>query len=186
MVGVRAPAVLHYFMAYTVRQTVQKALKESQILEAGGSVEDEDLDDAIIELNVMMFEEVANGLNVGFSEVSDPEDYVTVPIWSYGWVSYTLGIRLCGLYGVDPPPTLIAKHDRATSAVEKMVVENPETYYPCILPTGWDSYGYYDRNAFFGDQGVNDILSGNNGNIRDEEGQNVENETKIETFLGNC
>ena len=174
------------FMAYTVQQTVEKALKESQILEAGGSVEDSDLEDAIIELNVMMFEEAINGLNVGFSEVSDAEDYVTVPIWAYGWVSYSLAIRLCGFYGVDAPMTLVAKHDRATQAVEKMAVSNPETYYPSTLPTGYGSSTYYRTSTFYGDQGANDLLTGSNGNLSDQEGDVIEDETINDTFLGNC
>lgn len=127
-------------------------------------------DNCIEELNDIMFQFAADGLHMGFTEVSSETDLVTVPFYAQGFVANALAIYICTEAGVMPSQTLALQYEESRRVVEKNVVNAPKRYFDENVPTGRSDAGRWDNGAYFGDQleGAHTTESGDF--IRDEEG----------------
>lgn len=170
-------------MAKTVLQIINRAMHKAKVKALGVTLSDALIENCIEELNDIMFTQAADGLHMGYTEVSTREDLVTVPFYANGFVSSLLAFYICTEAGVNPPATLVAQLENDKRAVEKNLVQNPKRYFNENLPTGASDAGIYEYGAFFGDQLDGAITTESGDFIRNEEG-NILGQTEIQEENG--
>ena len=138
-------------MAKTIKQLLDRAFSKARIKPSGADMSDAEYLDAISDANNIFFQYAADGLNIGWSEVSEVGDVVSVPFWAMNWAECVIAIHLCGEYGRPLTQELVAMADQAQRVVEKNVVSHERTYFPETLPQGGSS-GYWDSQKYFADE----------------------------------
>lgn len=118
-----------------------------------------------------MFQYAADGLHMGFTEVAEETDLVTVPFWAQGFVANALAMYICTEAGAMPSQTLVMQYEESRRVVEKNLVNAPKRYFDENVPTGGSDAGFWYDNAYFGDQ-LDGALTTESGDfIRNEEGE---------------
>lgn len=118
----------------TVMEVVSRTLRILRVLPANSAPRPADMSDAIKALNAMMRRWEANGLGLGWSDVSNPSDDMPIPPEAEEAVAYNLALRLRGEYGVVLDRDTIALAQEGLSALRRdRKVANPLEWER----TGW-------------------------------------------------
>lgn len=88
----------------TVGQIVRDALMHLGVIDANEAVEARDMSDGIRVLNMMLRRWEANGLALGWNDVSSPDDLMPSPPEADEAIGYSLAVKLRARYGVAPSP----------------------------------------------------------------------------------
>jgi hypothetical protein len=116
-------------------------------------VDENDAADAIKALNRMMRGWEAEGLSLGWSDVSRPEQEVSTPPEADEAMGAHLAMRLAPKYGKQIEPAVLAIATNGESMLRALVTSSSyeRTHYP-DLPIGQGQrFGYYGvRNGFNG------------------------------------
>jgi hypothetical protein len=160
----------------TVLRTLERGYSKISVKEAGIDLSDEEKSDGISEMNAMMWEHDADGLGVGWSDISSVNDVLPVPDWAISFVENGFAIRMAPEFGRPIDPSLIAMYEQALRVVQKNNVVIPDICYPNILPVGGDRTRRYRSGTFFIDQNKYALKAGTQGFIKDEEGTIVGSE----------
>lgn len=158
-------------MAKTVLQTINRALHKAKVKALGVELSTALKQNCIEELNDIMFQYAADGLHMGFSEVAEETDLVTVPFWAQGFVANALATYICTEAGVMPSQTLVMQYEESRRVVEKNLVNNPERYFDENVPSGGSDAGFWYNNAYFGNQLEGALTTESGDFIRNEEGE---------------
>jgi hypothetical protein len=111
-----------------VNDIVRDALGHLRVLDANGVVKPLDMRDAIRALNVMMRRIEANGLALGWSDVSEPTDELPLPPEAEEAIGYNLAVRLRAKYGCEIEPDVIQMASAGMEALRRdRLVEMPLT-----------------------------------------------------------
>ena len=86
---------------------LRDALGYLRVQDADAPVEETAARDGLRQLNMMLRRWEANGLALGWSDVADAEDVITIPAEAEQAVGYNLALRLGPRYGVDPSEDVI-------------------------------------------------------------------------------
>lgn len=134
----------------TAQSLINDALFELQINEAEQSVEAVDFETAKRYLNRMMAQFDADGISLGYTEVNNAADPITVAPGAINGMIYNLAIRLANQYNVAVTEALAANAKLGLDTMRKLSVFVTATPYPGTLPIGsgneWDSGRY---NTFY-------------------------------------
>lgn len=133
-----------------VAEVVRDALLLLRVLDATEAPEAEDMQDAIRALNLMMNTMEAEGISVGWSPVSNPDDDMPVPAETEEALTYVLAMRLRPKYGVALDPDLFQSAQDGLGNLRAQVAsaDYSRISYP-DLPVGqgqpWGAWyeGYY-------------------------------------------
>lgn len=88
----------------TVGQIVRDALMHLGVIDAHEAVEAQDMSDGIRVLNMMLRRWEANGLALGWNDVSSPDELMPSPPEADEAIGYSLAVKLRARYGVAPSP----------------------------------------------------------------------------------
>lgn len=155
-------------MVVKANEIVVDALEDLVVQQDEGPIEQSEGRAAIRALNDMMYSWAADGIDIGYTEVSSLGDIITVPVGAIRGMKANLAIELAPKYDVIPTPALIQRANAGMKAVLNLAVEIGASAYPSTLPRGsgnWDD-GYGDD--YYPDE-ESTILTETGGSIALEE-----------------
>lgn len=91
----------------TVASLVRTALLHLRVTPAAQPVKPQDMADGIDALNQMLVRWEADGISLGWHEVSNPSEDLPVPAEAVEAVGYNLAVKLRARYGVDIDPDVV-------------------------------------------------------------------------------
>ena len=92
----------------TVSDITRRALRLINVLDPNESPEAEDSDTAILALNGMCRRWEANGMAMGWNDVTNPSDTMPSPPEADDAIAYNLALRLAPEYQQQPNPAVIS------------------------------------------------------------------------------
>lgn len=112
-----------------VGQVVRDALLLIRTVDAAEAVPAEHMQDGIFALNAMLRRWEANGISLGWNDVSSPEDVAAFPDEAMEAVSASLAVRLAPRFGVQPDPAVVQiANDGLTLLRRDVRIANPLEY----------------------------------------------------------
>lgn len=105
-------------------------------------LEPDELQDAITQLNTMM---ASWNLPLGYTEVSSPNDELTVVSGALDAMTQNLALRLSPQFGVAVSPDLRINAKEAKNDLLKIVIKVNRSKYPSTLPRGTGNNRFRDR-----------------------------------------
>lgn len=110
----------------TVLDMVGRALRVLRVVDVHDVPEAADVTTAIAALNAMMQRWEANGLALGWSRVTSPDDRLPIPEEAEEAVAYNLAVRLRSEYGIAVDPDVIALATEGLAALRRdRIVASP-------------------------------------------------------------
>lgn len=112
-----------------VNKIVSRALRLLRIIDPNESPEAEQMAGAIEALNGMMRRWEANGLSLGWSDVTDQADIVPAPDEAIDAIVFNLATKLRPEYGVPLEPDVYINADQGLGALRRDIkVANPMSW----------------------------------------------------------
>jgi hypothetical protein len=154
-------------MSETAADIIKDALGEITVLGAEAPVEPVDAQAGVRYLNRMMAAFDADGIPLGYTEVTNLSDLVTIPAGANAGVVSQLGVMLWDQFsnGEPVPSTLLARAISGKNTMRNLAVTIGATEFPSTLPIGsgneWDS----NRNDKFYPDLESTILAETNGSV---------------------
>lgn len=151
-------------MSETAGSIIKDALGEIVVLGDEAPLEQSEAQAAIRYLNRMMATFDAEGIGLGYTEVSSLDDVITVAAGAIEGMVFNLAVRLWAQFkdGQMPPADVVAKAIAAKEAMRALVVNIGASEYPSTLPVG---SGNSMTNDHFYDDLQDSILTEPSGNI---------------------
>lgn len=147
---------------------VKDALSEITAYGAEASVEQVDANLAVRYMNRMMAAFDVEGIDLGYTKVTNLGDDVTIPDGAIEAVVFNLSARLWRSFADDAPvpPDLILKATQGVRTLEMLAVTIAPSRFPGTLPIGSGNYtGYTLGDNYFYPESNADILAETNGSI---------------------
>lgn len=144
---------------------IESALKGIMVQGAELTLEADEYADAIMHLNNMMFAYEANGIRLGYTEVDNVSDEVTVPKGARFGVIANLSIALADAYGATVSPSTQRSAEIGLRAMRNLGRPRIKMAYPATLPCGSGNYDYNTREYYSGSSSAVLGLSGNTESI---------------------
>jgi hypothetical protein len=127
-------------------QVIKAALQKIIVQASESNFEASEYADAILTLNNMMFEYDADGVKLGYTEITALNEQVTVPVGALRSVIYNLALSLADEYGVSVTPSLASIAATSERVMRQIGLNLGETAYPSTLTRG--SGNYYYNSSF--------------------------------------
>ena len=117
-------------------------------------------------LNRMMNKFDAQGISLGYTNVSSPSDAITVADGAIAGLIDNLSIKLAPVYGHSIGAELVANAKDGLAAMRKIANKILPTRFPCTLPigSGNESYGY-GYNHFYPCHETAEMLNEQGGSV---------------------
>ena len=157
-------------MSETAGDIIKDALGEITVLGAEAPIEAVDAQVSIRYLNRMMAAFDADGIDLGYTEVSSLADLITVPAGAIAGMVSQLAVMLWDQFsdGQPVPSTLLARAISNKNTMRNLAVTIGATEYPSTLPIGSGNEWEGNTRHFYPDlEGT--ILAETNGSIGLEE-----------------
>lgn len=152
-----------------VSEVITDALEDLVVQAEEAPVEQDEAGAVIRTLNDMMFAYAADGIDIGYTQVSSTADVLTVPDGAIFGIKKNLAIALASKYEVPVTPDLAAMAKRGFKTLVNLAVEMSQTEYPSTLPQGsGNDYPSYSTTTFYPEQ-ENTILTESGGSVALEE-----------------
>ena len=157
-------------MSESAGDIIKDSLGEVTLYGAEATIESVDAQLAIRYMNRMMAAFDADGIDLGYTEVSGLADEVTVPAGAMNGVVTQLAIMLWNQFSEDGiPPDLVARGVSGKNTMRNITVTVGASEYPDTLPVGSGNEGDGTYiNHFYPDL-QDTILAETNGSIGLEE-----------------
>jgi len=137
----------------TADQVVTAGLKSIIVLGAEAELEAVDAQDFIFAMNNFMFDLAANGINLGYTEVSGLGDEITVPVGALRGLISNVAIEVSPDYGGTVSPQLSRIAIEGKKTMELLGITIVPSRFPGTLPIGSGNEGHGMRTShFFPDQ----------------------------------
>jgi hypothetical protein len=107
-----------------VSSIVRDALLHLRVQDAAEAVDAQAMQDAIRALNGMVQRWEADGVSLGWTDVSAPDDTLPAPAEAEEAISYNLAVRLRARYGVAIDPDVIQLATDGLAALRADVIAN--------------------------------------------------------------
>ena len=132
---------------------VKQILNEINVRESEAPLQADETQDTIFNMNSYMLAQAANGIDLGYTAVSDLGDTVTVPDGALMGIVANVAIMMAPTFGKQVSQALVVKAKTGLAAMRKLGVTITASNYPAILPIGSgneddDSY----NSKFYPDQ----------------------------------
>jgi len=121
-------------MADTAQSLIKDSLQEILVQASEQPIEADEFQSSIRALNRMMAENPYNKL--GFVDVVDPSDVITIDPGAMNGVLLNLGLRLAPSYDIQPSPDLRTNARDALRTLRKLTANNKPTQMPSTMPIG--------------------------------------------------
>ena len=138
----------------TAAQVTKAALQNILVQDSESALPADEYQDTIFAMNNMLFAWDADGIKLGYTEVSDLGDDVTVPVGALRGIIYNLAIEMAGMFNA-PVAHGVANAARAgMAAIRKLGISIVPSVYPGTLPIG---SGNEDRGTGLTDKYYSDL-----------------------------
>ena len=152
-------------MTTKTSEVVIDALENIVVQADEAPIEQSEARSVIRALNDMMATWAAKGIELGFTNVSDMADPITVAPGAILGIKLKLALVIAPKYEVNPSPSLIAAAKEAFDACIDLAVNMSESEYPSTLPRGsGNTYPTVMDDAFYQDR-EDTILTETGGSI---------------------
>jgi|TARA_R110000803_G_scaffold46383_3_gene97347 hypothetical protein len=125
----------------TVAQIANATLGKILVQDAEGAYQASEYQDFIFSLNTYMLALDADGIALGYTEVSNLADTVTVPTGALRGIIYNMAVEVSDEYGGTVTQTLQRIADESLVTMRKLGVSIGETSFPSTLPIGSGNEG---------------------------------------------
>lgn len=125
----------------TTGQVTRAALQRILVQASESDLQDSEYQDAIFALNNLMLAYDADGIKLGYTEVFNLGDEVTVPVGALRGIIANLAIEVAPDYNGVVSPALVKAADEGLSAMRKLGVRVQQIAYPSTLPIGSGNEG---------------------------------------------
>lgn len=156
----------------TAAKVITAALQRILVQGSEADLEPDEYQDAIFAMNNYMLALDADGVSLGYTEVTNLGDEVTIPTGALRGLIANLAIEVSPDYNGTITQGLVAAATAGLAVMQKLGVSTPRAHLPCTLPigSGNESYGYQDSHFY--DCNEDDILAETTGSIALESGTN--------------
>lgn len=120
----------------TAAQVIKAALQKILVQASESAIDADQYSDAMNTLNDLMNAYAAEGINLGYTEVTSIGDAVTVPAGALRGIIYNLAIDLAPEYGGEVTPAVVKIASDGYDAMMMIGVDTPVSSLPCTLPVG--------------------------------------------------
>ena len=127
-------------MSKTAETLVSDILQEVSINAAEQAMSAVDFQTCVRYLNDYMAEQDAFGIKLGYTEVTNPADIITVPAGAINGIKYNVAIDISTTYDVIVTPELAMKAKRGLNVMIKLGSPIQGTKYTSTTPTGSGNY----------------------------------------------
>jgi hypothetical protein len=151
----------------TVAQVANAALKRILVQAADAPLEADEYQDFIFALNNYMLALDAEGITLGFTEVSDLGDEVTIPTGALRGVIANMAIEVAPDYNGTISPALVTAAAQGLQAMRIIGQTISPTSYPSTLPIGSGNEGAntFNTSRFYDGANEAEILAETTGSI---------------------
>ena len=157
----------------TVAQVIKASLQRILVQASEADLEPDEYQDAIFALNNYMLALDADGITLGYTEVSNLGDDVTVPAGALRGIIANLAIEVSPDYNGTISQGLVMAAQAGLETMRKIGVGMPVTSLPCTLPIGsGNEYNNYSLSYFY-DCDEDEILAETTGSISLESSTNT-------------
>jgi hypothetical protein len=156
-------------MAETASQYVSDALQDILVKAAEVPLTADEMATGIRYFNDMMTMYDADGIALGFTVITAPNQLVTIPDGAKAGAKANLAAFLAPQFKKPVPPELAARANAGLRVMRKLGVNIARTEFPSTLPLGSGNEGSWDNNHFYPGDSAN-IAAETTGNIALEDG----------------
>ena len=159
-------------MAETAGDLLKDSLGEITVLGAEAPVESVDAQLAIRYMNRMMAAFDADGIPLGYTEVSNLSDLITAPAGAIAGMVSQLAVMLWDQFsdGQPVPSTLLARAISGKNTMRNLAVTVGATEYPSTLPIGSGNEADSTFNNHFYPDLQDEVLAESTGSVGLETG----------------
>ena len=141
-------------MAETAGTIIKSALQEILAQASEAPLEPDETQDAIRYMNRWMAEQAANGIALGYTNVDDTSDEITIPDGAMNGLVYNLALHMATQFGKQVPIELASKARSSLNTMRNLAVTIGRSDFPNTLPVGsGNEDSGYNQNHFYPDQG---------------------------------
>lgn len=126
----------------TAAQVIKFALQEIITQASESPLESDEYQDCIFALNTMMLEYDADGIHLGFTEVTNLGDTITVPAGAISGVTSNLAVRVAPQFQGVITPELMKKAQDGYRVMCKLGVTIQPTQFGSMVPRGSGNYNW--------------------------------------------
>lgn len=123
-------------MAIKANRAVEMALQELIVRQVEAPIEADEVQDAVLYMNLMMAEFAADGINLGYTEINDLGDDVTIPDGAVMGMIKNLAVYLAAQFGVNIPVDLAVLAKSGKNTMRNIAVKVIPSSFPSTLPIG--------------------------------------------------
>lgn len=149
----------------TAAQVITAALQKILVQASEAPIEASEAQDAIFALNNMMLALDADGVQLGFTEITDLGDDVTVPAGALRGVIYNLGVEMAPEFNGTITPAMAAIAAAGLKTMRKLGVHIGQSFFPSTLPVGSGNDYNGTRGFHYYPGRLAEILSETTGSI---------------------
>jgi len=155
----------------TAAQVVKQILNEINVRASESDLAADEVQDTIFNINAYMAHLAATGVDLGYTEIENLGDPITVPAGAIMGMVANVAVMMCPTFGQQPSAALVSKARQGLETMYKLGVSVMPSDYPATLPVGsgnesWrgDQFYHPPAPAFEKEQGGKLILeNGGNG-----------------------
>ena len=145
----------------TALTVIEKALSKIGVRSREISLTSNEISDAIEDLNDMMYEWDADGINLGYTTITSSSDTVTTPDWSMGAIKSNLAIRLAPDYDKQVSNALVVSAQQGYETLINRSIELDNVDFPDTLAKGSGNTNVVSyTNRFFITNNENELTTG--------------------------
>ncbi len=150
----------------TGQSVVNDILQEILVQGSEQAIQAVDAQTAIRYMNRFMASLDAQGISLGYTEVTSLADPITIPAGAIEGLIFNTATRLLSSYDIQPNQFLIVNARDGLKAMRQLGVTIAPTQFPCTLPIGSGNEGdsTFNTDHFYGCPD-DSILTEQNGNI---------------------
>ena len=152
----------------TVAQVVKASLQRILVQASEADLEPDEYQDAMFALNNLMVSLDAQGVALGYTEVSSLSDEITVPTGALRGIIANLAIEVSPDYNGSVTQGLVLAASEGLKAMRALGRNIIPSSYPGTMPVGSGNYDYLNSNRFY-DCDEDLILAETTGSISLEE-----------------
>ncbi len=151
----------------TAAQVIKSALRKILVQESETDLEPDEYQDAIFAMNTYMLALDADGVKLGYTEVTNLADEITIPTGALRGLIYNLALECIDEYGGQATQTVVKIANDGEKVMRKLGISKMYTSYPSTLPigSGNETDQGYRYSHFYSNENEDVILAETTGAI---------------------
>lgn len=157
----------------TAEQVIKASLQRILVQASEAPLEADEYQDAIFAMNNLMLAYDADGIDLGYTEVSNISNPVTIPTGALRGLIANLAIEVAPDYGGEITAGLSIAAAAGLKTMRRLARNLQRTAHPSTLPIGSGNFGGWPRtNRFYPGADETEILAETTGSILLEQNTN--------------